>query len=174
MKRAKKRGRRGAGPLGTAGALVIGGVTLGSTRPPPGSSRSSAGRLGRAKATAAKKSSPRAKNKPTTGKALERWDNEGGQPPKPAAASAAPSKRPMKKANTKTKTKTNSKTNSKTNTKTKSKRSAVLAQAPPNQRNANARLKDSQIKQAGFESRLLGHVSASGKRNQARRDSKNR
>jgi len=41
------------------------------------------------------------------------------------------------------------------------------------QRKAESRVKESRIERAGLESRLLGHVSASGKRAQARRDSKN-
>lgn len=42
------------------------------------------------------------------------------------------------------------------------------------QRLANAEAKQSRIRRAGIQSRLLGHVSASGKRAQGRRDSKNK
>jgi hypothetical protein len=158
MKRTKKQGRRGAGMLGTGGALVIGGVTPGSTRQPPGSSRTGAGRLGRAMKAATKKSPPRTTTKPTTAKALARWENEGGRDQKPAAATTGSPKGPVKKA------------------KHKGEQSEFLAPVPPDrgrQRRADTRAKGSQIKQAGLESRLLGHVSGSGKRNQARRDSKN-
>ena len=41
------------------------------------------------------------------------------------------------------------------------------------QREAKARLKDTRIKEAGIESRQMGHTSGSVKRSQARRDSKN-
>lgn len=158
MKRTKKRGRRGSVLPGMGSGTVIGGVTPGSTRQPPGSSRTGAGRLGRALKAATKKSSPRTTTKPTTAKALERWENEGGRARKPAAAATAAPKRPVKKA------------------RHKSEQSAFLAPVPPDrarQRKAKARVKGSQIKRAGLESRVLGHVSASGKRNQARRDSKN-
>ncbi len=86
---------------------------------------------------AGKNSAPRTTDKPSTAKALERWENEGGQAKNPDATMAESPKRPVKKTK------------------------------------AAARVNRSKIKQAGLESRLLGHVSASGKRNQARRDSKN-
>ncbi len=145
---------------GKQGSSLIGGVTLGSKRRPPGSSRTGAGRLGPALTAATKASDPRATSKRATAKALERWENEGGQQHarKPEAATTTAPKRPLK-------------TNS-----DNAEQPALLAPVLSDrtrQRRAKARIKGSQIKQAGLESRLLGHVSVSGKRTQARRDSKN-
>jgi hypothetical protein len=42
------------------------------------------------------------------------------------------------------------------------------------QRRAKATAKNSRTKNSGLDSRVLGHVSARGKRNQARRDSTNK
>ncbi len=154
MKRTKKRRGIGVGMLGTGGALVIGGVTLGSTRQPPDSSRTGAGRLGRALKTTTKKSSPRTTTKPTTAKALDRWENEGGRARKLATATKSAPKPPLKKS------------------KHKAEQPALLAPVLPDlarQRKAKAGVKDSQIKLDGIESSRLGHLSASGKRKQARR-----
>lgn len=156
MSRTKKPGRRGAGVPGVTTPPVIGGITPGSTRRPSGTSRGSEGRLGRA--IAAKASAPRARSKPATAKVPKRKEKVGRRPPKPTSANAAAPKRPVK------------------NAKGKTKGLAVRDPVPPDrasQRKAKARVKGSQIKRAGLESRLLGHVSSSGKRHQARRDSKN-
>ena len=51
--------------------------------------------------------------------------------------------------------------------------SVLLGQEGTERRKAESRVKSSRIKQAGIESRLLGHVSSTVKRAQARRDSKN-
>jgi len=137
---------------------VIGGVTVGSTRRPADSSRTDGGRLGRAVKAATGKSAPPTTTKPTAAEAVERWETEGGRVPKPAAPATAASKRPVKKA------------------RNESEQSAFLAPLPPDrarQGKAESRAKGSRIERTGMESRLLGHVSASGKRNQGRRDSKN-
>lgn len=131
MKRSKKRGRRGTDVLVTGDALVIGGVTPGSTRRPPGSSRTSAGRLGRALGAGKKKLAPRAWPKASATKALERWENEGGRTPKPAAATTGAQKRLGKKAKSAPK---------------KSARSKALTASRTRQRKAKARVKGSQIK----------------------------
>jgi hypothetical protein len=62
---------------------------------------------------------------------------------------------------------------------TKPASSAAPAQraSPPDdgrQRRAKTTAKKSRIRKSGLDSRVLGHVSARGKRNQARRDSKNK
>jgi hypothetical protein len=101
MKRTKKRGRSGAGFPGLGGELVIGGVTPGSTRLPPGSSRTGAGRLGRALTAANKKPARPTTSKPTTTEALERWENEGGHDGNPAAAKTAAPKRSVQNASRK-------------------------------------------------------------------------
>lgn len=161
MRRAKKRGRRGAGVVGVRSPLVIGGVNPGSTRRPPGSSRTSAGRLGRALSAAGKTSAQRAKPKASAAKALQRWENEGGRAertPKPVAVRTPVPKQVASRS------------------KSAPELSPLSTPLPLDrfrQRKTEARAKGSQIKRAGLESRLLGHVSGSGRCNRARRDSKN-
>lgn len=159
MKRAKKQGRQSSGLVGVDNRLVVGGVIPGSTRRPRETSRSSTGRIGSALSVGGGKSAPRASRKaPGSSKAMERADNAGGKVKKPAAATKSTVKGRVKKA------------------KPEFEQSAFLAPVPPDRRRrrrAEGRVKGLKIKQAGLESRLLGHVSGSGKRNQARRDSKN-
>lgn len=157
MNRAKKQEHRGSGLPGAESSEIIGGVTPGSTRRPPGSSRTGAGRLGRALADSDKKPASRAKSKPTAVEAIERWENEGGRVPRSASVRGPAPKHAAKRS------------------RPSPNMSSFPALLPSNrspQRGAQARVKGSKIKQAGLESRLLGHVSGSGKRNQARRDSK--
>lgn len=154
--------------LGTGDSLVVGAV------PPrqraPGLSRPGTGRLGRALAEA-KKLKPGTPKEPIKSKkeesssanALTEWENEGGQTPPgnvEAPSKAAVAKKSVKKNNRK---------------------SAPSLPNPqpvsgPNrsrQRKAKAAAKLSRIRRSGLKSRVLGHVSASGKRAQARRDAKN-
>lgn len=108
--------------------------------------------------TATEKPASRAKGKPSTARSIERWENEGGQTPKPAAGGTPTAKKAAK------------------STKPAPKTASFPPAVEPDRsrhRTAEARSKGKQIKQAGLESRLLGHVSSSVKRNQARRDSKN-
>lgn len=175
MKRAKKRGRRGAAVVATGEPLVIGGVTPGSTRRPPGSSRTGVGRVARADDAKSKKSAARPKSgktaasatpKASTARAQERWENEGGRTSKANGAQTAVPKtarRPVKKPSKSTAAES----------PTRSPHSTPGALDRDRQRRAEARVKGSKIKRAGLESRVLGHVSSRGKRMQARRDSKN-
>ncbi|HMN41073.1 MAG TPA: hypothetical protein PKE29_09515 [Phycisphaerales bacterium] len=156
MKRAKKRGSRGAGVVGPGAPLVIGGVTPGSTRRPPGSSRAAAGRLGRALSAARKKSASRAAPSAPAAKAPARGGSK--RTPKPRAGRGPGPERAAKRS---------------ASASRKSARSTPLLADRSERRSANARVKKSQIKRAGLESRLLGHVSGMGRRRQARRDSKN-
>jgi len=122
---------------------------------------------------------PPPKKRNAGARAVARWENEGGRTPKAAvvagsnkrssatksarSASAQRAKKPL-----------NAKVDSASPARgTKKGPRASLLLGHPKQRKAESRVKDSRIKRAGLESRLLGHVSASGKRAQARRDSKN-
>ncbi len=78
-RRAKKRRRAGALTPVARGTLDISGVPLGGTTHPPGSGRGGGGRLGRAfKAAANKPPAPVGKQQ-AAGKALARWEDEGGR-----------------------------------------------------------------------------------------------
>jgi hypothetical protein len=154
--------------LGTGDSLVDGGVA--PRQRAPGLSRPGTGRLGRALAEAKKlkPGTPKEPNKPekkktSSANALTEWENEGGQtPPRSvrATSKAAVAKNSVKKK--------------------KGKPASSLPNPQPvsgpdraRQRQAKAAAKLSRIKRSGLKSRVLGHVSARGKRAQARRDAKN-
>ncbi len=106
--------------------------------------------------SAKKGSTPRAK--PKASDAGERKEADGGRTSKPVAARTPEAEHKVNRSDS------------------APERSPFTTPLPPDdarQREAEARVKDSTIERAGIESRLLGHVSASGKRNQALRDSKN-
>jgi len=168
MKKAKKRAGRAPAAPGTQRDVVVGDVTLGTTRRPPGSSRTSAGRLGTSLAATNKKTSkrttkeskPGAKAQASRAKTPAQERSEGGLAKKSRATTTAAPKRSAKSPAT----------------KAGSKAEPAPSPAPPDlarKGRTDARVKGSRIRKAGIESRVLGHVSASGKRNQARRDSKN-
>jgi hypothetical protein len=157
MGRTGKQMRRRHGLLGTRTSLLDGGVA-------PGFSRPGTGRLGRALAEARKeKSVAPKKKKRSSAKALARWQDEGGRTTPRSAR--APTKAVVAQ---------------KTATKKKRKRGPPELIPHPVSRPDSARLgrakaaaKLSRIKRSGLDSRVRGHVSAKGKRAQARRDSKN-
>lgn len=144
MTRAKDNARRTAQAIGEGSAPIVDGVTLGSTRPPAETSRRASGTPQRSFTDAKKASKPRV----TSATAL-----------KLGSATAVVSKKRLKKPAAPA--------------PQQSKLSSPVPLNRARQRQAEARTKGAQIKKAGIESRLLGHVSGSVKRNQARRDSKN-
>lgn len=159
MKRAKKRRGQDSGMLGARVAQDMGDVASGSTSPSPGSSRESSEQLGRTLGAANKKAAAHVQKNPSAAKALARWENEGGRAEAPPAEATPVSTAAEKKS------------------KPKPQNQPLSTPVSPdrsNQRRAESRAKQSRIKRTGIRSRLRGHVSASGKRNQARRDSKNR
>lgn len=162
MGRIAKRMRLRRGLLRMGNSLVDGGVA-------PILSRRGAGRLGRALAESRKEkpSAPKKPRKPkkkqqTSTKTLARRENEAGQttPRRAAPPKTAVARKSAKKKN---------------------RRRRPPAITPPpvsrpdraRQRQAKAAAKLSRIRRTGLNSRVLGHVSARGKRAQARRDSKN-
>lgn len=165
MKRTKQRTRSTSRTPGSNGSLVVRGATVGSTRRSPGPSRSGRGRLGTAlRAAKKKKTATRKRAAPESRKAIARWDDEGGRstPPVPAF-----------KSNSAPKNASSSKRKS-----TQSASSAAIGQrpAPPDrgrQMRAESAAKQSQFMRSGAQSHILGHISSRGKRNQAKRDSKN-
>lgn len=144
-------------------------------------SRGGAGRLGRAMrdARSTDSATPPLKKQNARARAAPRWENEGGRTPK-AAVVAGSSKRsaatkPVPSASAQRAQKPlNAEVDSASPARgTKKGPHASLLLGHQKQRKAESRVKESRIERAGLESRLLGHVSASGKRAQARRDSKN-
>ena len=149
----------------------------------PVSSRRGAGRLGRALRVSRKKkgngarseSSPEAKSP-----ALIRWESEGGRPGN--SASGAASKDASNGGASTRSAKRGDKSQGQPKKGLKS-ASAAAQKRPPassdsrlntaRQRRAETAAKRARIKRTGLTSRVLGHVSARGKRAQARRDSKN-
>lgn len=145
----------------------------------PVSSRRGAGRLGRALRVSRKKkgngarseSSPEAKSP-----AWIRWENEGGRPGNSASGAAS------KDTSNGGAAKRGDKSQGQPKKRLKS-ASAAAPKRPPassdsrlntaRQRHAETAAKRARIKRTGLTSRVLGHVSARGKRAQARRDSKN-
>jgi hypothetical protein len=102
---------------------------------------------------------------PASCKALGRWEDEGGRitPPLPVSQS---NKRQKNMATSKRKS-----------TQSDSSAAPAKTSSPSDdgrQRRAKATAKNSRTKNSGLDSRVLGHVSARGKRNQARRDSTNK
>jgi hypothetical protein len=96
-------------------------------------------------------------------KALERWENEGGRTRSAAAVVTGSVKQSARMSVSRVE-------------RLGLRFPAVSNQAGTqrvNGRMKNAGLKGMKIKQAGMKSRLLGHLLGSGKRKQARRDSKN-
>jgi hypothetical protein len=189
MKRAKSKVSGKVGGVGAVGNdLVMGGAAVGKTR--RGTGDAGAGRLGRGLKKAAKgpAGKPAADGESMTGrskptktkararvaaqatptaaaiKALQRWENEGGRTQKPAAAGVTVSVKQSVRMSV-----------------MRVERSGLRFPAVSNQagtqgvdgRLKNANRKGEQIKQAGMKGRLLGHLLGSGKRKQARRDSKN-
>lgn len=159
MKRAKKQGRRSSGMPGAGGAQDMGDVASGGTNHPPASSRARSEQPGGTLSAANKKAAAHVQKNPSTAKALARWENEGGRAQAPPAETTPVSTAAEKKS------------------KPKPENQLLSTPVSPDrssQRRAESRAKESRIKRAGIESRLLGHVSASGRRNQARRDSRKR
>lgn len=165
-----KQIRRKRGLLGTGDASGDGGVA--PKHRASGLSRPGTGRLGRALAKARKETpgTPNEPNKPkkkkkktSSAEALKEWENEGGQtlpqsvrPPSKAAAARKSVKKKKRKP-----------ASSSPNPQ------SVSAADRARQRKAKAAAKLSRVKRSGLKNRVLGHVSARGKRAQARRDAKN-
>jgi hypothetical protein len=182
MKQTRRRSQSASRTPGAGGSPVVRGVTLGSTLRPPRPSRpgTGGGRLGRAVRAASNSAGPQKSvesatrpasrstsppaSRPASRPELGRWENEGGRTT-PLAPVSHSNKRQKNVAQPKRKSK-------------QSASSATLAKraSPPDhgrQMRAETASKQSRIKRTGVDSRVLGHVSARGKRNQARRDSKN-
>jgi len=159
------------------------GPQVGTTRR-SGKSRSSAGRLGSAMRDSRSTESPAAPAKKpdrTKARALTRWENEGGSTGEPATVAGSTKRSPATKPVRSAPTRQAKKMSGATDESAPPSRGAMKGPSSPvrpgqqsqKSRKAESKLKGTRIKQAGLESRLLGHVSASGKRAQARRDSKN-
>jgi len=158
------------------------GSQVGTTRR-SGESRGGAGRLGRAirdsRSTDSETAPPQTKD--AKARAAARWENEGGRAAKVTAVAVStkrnPAAKPVRSAPDKRAKKTRNAAGDPAppalSAKKGTRASALLGQDGPGRRKAESRANTSRIKRAGIESRLLGHVSASGKRAQARRDSKN-
>ena len=144
---------------------------------------SGGGRLGRAMkdARATESATPAPKIKGVKARAVARWENEGGRGAKAAAIVGSTKKSPATKpARTTSALRIEESLDAKTNpatlargAKKEPRNTGPVGLDATRQRKAEARAKDSQIERSGLDSRQLGHVSASGKRAQARRDSKN-
>jgi len=164
-------------------AIPAAGRQVGTTRR-PGESRGGAGRLGRAMQESRSIESamaPPKKMEDAKARAVARWENEGGRLEKATGVASStkrsPATKPVPSAPAQ-RAKNPLKAQGDSAPPARSAKKVVLAslllgQDGPERRKAESRVKGSQIKRAGLESRLLGHVSASGKRAQARRDSKN-
>ena len=149
----------------------------------PGKSNGGAGRLGRAlrDARSAESTEPPPKTPSATARAVAGWENEGGRAAKGTVVAGSTKKKlatkPVKSPSTqRVKKPLDAEAVSAPaarGTKTAPRASPLLGQGRAKHRTAESRVKSSQVKRAGLESRVLGHVSASGKRSQARRDSKN-
>lgn len=162
-----KKGRK-PGVIEIADPLVNSGIAPEhGTR---GLSRQGTGRLGRALAEAkkAKPGTPKQPKKPvkkrtsSVNASADREHEEGQSPPRSARtpSKAKVARKPVKKK--------------------KGTRASSLPNPQPvsepdraRQRKVKAAAKRSRIKRSGLKSRVLGHVSARGKRAQARRDSRN-
>jgi len=146
-----------------------------------GQSRAGAGRLDRAMrdARSTDSATPPQKKQDARARAVGRWENEGGRTEKAAAVAGSSERssatKPVRSAAAQRGEKA---LNAKVDPASAARSTKKGPRASPllgheKQRTAEARVKESRIKRAGLESRLLGHVSAAGKRAQARRDSKN-
>lgn len=163
-------------------AIPAGGPKVGTTRR-SGDLRGGAGRLGRAiqDSRSTESATPPPKMQNAKARAVARWENEGGRTAKATVTASSTKKSPAAKsvrsaADKRAKKTSNASDDSAPPTrgaKNGPRASVLIGQNGPQRRKAESRVKTSKIKRAGIESRLLGHVSASGKRAQARRDSKN-
>lgn len=153
MKLTKKKGRATSGSSKAGSSVDSGAEGSSSKRSGAGTSRTSAGGRGKSMTASNTKSAAPAKRKASPAKELKRREAEA-----PAAALEQAQKGMAKKSKV---------------ILEESPTSTKLPSDSARQRVAEGRVKVSKIKGAGLDSRLLGHVSGSGKRNQARRDSKN-
>ena len=181
MNKTKNLKLPGAGLLGLAASPTTGkrvGTSSHSSK-----SGGSAGRFGRAMRDSQSADAPAAPPKKEKAKAsaVARFENEGGRA-KGVTASAgstkrSPANKPLRGARDERDKKTFN-ANEDSVLPARGAKNGPRDAPHPGQNSlqrqkAESRVKSSRIEQAGLESRLLGHVSSSVKRAQARRDSKN-
>ena len=181
MKAQKNRKLLGTGLPGSK-AISTAGPKVGTTRRTE-QSRGSAGRVGRALRDSRTPDSATLPPEPQNGSpiAVARWENEGGRAVKTAVVADSPKKSaatkpvlnaPDQQAKKPVKAKVDVALDL-DDTNKGPQASLLLGQDDPKRLKAESQVKDSRIKEAGLKSRLLGHVSSTVRRAQARRDSKN-
>jgi hypothetical protein len=147
--------------------FALGGAPPGARHPPLATSRKGAERLGRAvQAQREAELAPAVKKKRTSAKSPPQGDDHDAKAkPRSEHAKASIAKTPGKKP----------KRQPVSTVSSASFAPFKRPESPPDparQRRANTAAKKSRIRKSGLESRVQGHVSARGKRDQARRDSK--